>query len=383
MASIASSRHSPQFAGSCCKARGSRCCTPSSSRCVALAKAAHPAVEVSTITNGSLLSAERVDRLVELGLQRVAVSIESGDPGVFREIRGGSFEEVIEGVRTLLAARNRRGAGRPAVGFAVTVLRRTLGQLPAIVSLYETLGLDGGLTIQPLQPMPAYTRYYGEAMQSQVLSPRDVAELAGRISGDPRTRQVVARAEAMSREFLEAGAGGLPPGQCYWLTRGLYVAADGMALACCFQKDAARDGFGIVGQAPVEEILSRRQRWAEDIERGVLPEGCRGCFMASMLAHASGFRGPSRRDPPSAVLTPARRSEDAVSPHGRAEGPVAWPYVPVPSATDRSDPSDWSVALAIHREDVEWTDTSSWGWGPGSAGRRSWRRSWASSPVAA
>jgi len=256
---------------------------------VALAKAVQPAVNISTVTNGSLFSADRADRLVELSLHDVGVSIESGDPRVFREIRGGSLENVTEGVRTLLAARNRRGASRPTVRFAVTILRRTLGELPAIVSLYEKLGLDGGITIQRLQAMPVYTRYYSEAMQSQCLSPQDRGELAGWIRSEPRMQQALARAEEVGREAL-GGRLDAPPGQCPWLTRGLYIAADGMALACCYQKVAVRDGFGIIGRTPIDQILAGRRQWADAFNCGVLPEGCRGCSMASILIEKRGGR---------------------------------------------------------------------------------------------
>jgi MoaA/NifB/PqqE/SkfB family radical SAM enzyme len=241
-----------------------------------MAKSIQPTVNLSVVTNGSLLSAGYAEQLVEVGFQHVAVSIESVDPRVFWEIRGGNVENVIEGIRSLLAARNIRRAVHPTVSLAVTVLQRTLNGFPAIISLYEELGLDGGLTIQRLQAMPAYTRYYNEAMQSQCLLPHEIGNFMQWIRHDPKMQRILSHTEKANRESFR-NCGYINPGQCHWLTKGLYVAADGTALACCFQKDAARNGFGIIGQTPIEEIHTRRRQWAEDFERRVFPEGCRGC----------------------------------------------------------------------------------------------------------
>src|SRR5581483_3580268 len=91
-------------------------------------------LRVSFITNGSLLSPSVVDQILGLGFWDVSMSLESADPEVFRNLRGGKLEKVIEGVRRLVAARDARKLKRPAIGFALTVLRRTLGDLSAIRS---------------------------------------------------------------------------------------------------------------------------------------------------------------------------------------------------------------------------------------------------------
>ena len=80
---------------------------------IEMAKSHHPEVRVSTITNGSLLSAN-ANRLVQSGLQHVSVSIDSADPELFEELRGGKLAPVVEGIRALLAARASRNLDRPA-----------------------------------------------------------------------------------------------------------------------------------------------------------------------------------------------------------------------------------------------------------------------------
>ena len=188
---------------------------------VQAAKAARPAVRISMTTNGSLL-ARHAERIVEAGLDRVCLSIESTDPAVFHEIRGARLEQVLDGANALLAARKARRSERPTVGFAVTVLRKTVKELPAIAALYETLGMDGGIEVQPLQQMPTYTRIYAPEMAAQLLSHADHLELERTVAED-RTTIAVLRAPmkgtSIGREFFARWTPAW--GTCPWFEKGL------------------------------------------------------------------------------------------------------------------------------------------------------------------
>ena len=50
-------------------------------------------IRLSMITNGSLLSEERVAAILEVGIEALYVSIESPDEAKFQDIRGGSFSQ--------------------------------------------------------------------------------------------------------------------------------------------------------------------------------------------------------------------------------------------------------------------------------------------------
>ena len=255
---------------------------------VQMAKSRNPGVRISTITNGSLL-AHSADQIVALGLANVRISIESADPALFRAIRGGRLDQVIEGVKALVATRQARGTEWPAVGFAVTVLHKTVRELPAIVALYETLGLDGGIGVQPLQQMPAYACYYGDETAAQVLSRGDHAELQQILAEDPGTVAVLHR-RVKGTGFPEESFADwtTASGTCPWLEKGLYVCASGVAVACCFHKDPDRDGLGSLGEAGMGEIFARRREKAERLRHGILPAGCEGCPTAASILK---FRG--------------------------------------------------------------------------------------------
>lgn len=240
-------------------------------------------IKVSFITNGSLLSAPVITRLLELAPEKLVVSMESADPETFREIRGGKLEKVIRGIEALMAERRARGLERPAVGLAVTVLRRTIDALPEIVALYDRLGLDGGIAVQTLQTMEVYTQQYDEAMRAELLSPDEQRAVMG------LTRAGVARPGVVAG-FYDTLLGSFRPGErrCPWLERGLFVNFEGAITACCTIKDAGRFGFGHLGETSPDVVLARRAVMRDELAAGRTPEACRGCTIAQYALWAKG-----------------------------------------------------------------------------------------------
>jgi MoaA/NifB/PqqE/SkfB family radical SAM enzyme len=243
-----------------------------------LALARGRGVKVSLISNGSLLTPAAVGRLLDLGVEKVSVSLESADPATFQDIRGGKLEKVLRGVEALLKARDERGLERPIVGFSITVLRRTQGHLRAILDLYERLGLDGGVTMQPLQAMDAYVRHYDAALRADLLSEGDADAIWGKFFSDAQVRRIQKRRRAAAGFFDQLMDGWRPARRsCPWLDRALYVHNSGHVTACCMVKDTARHAFGRLGADAPGQIVAGRARMRDELARGVIPAPCQGC----------------------------------------------------------------------------------------------------------
>ena len=76
-------------------------------------------VKVSVISNGSLISEAHAQRMVELGIEKVSVSMESAEPETFRQVRGGKLEKVIAGLTNLMTEKRKQGSLRPLVGLSI------------------------------------------------------------------------------------------------------------------------------------------------------------------------------------------------------------------------------------------------------------------------
>jgi MoaA/NifB/PqqE/SkfB family radical SAM enzyme len=254
---------------------------------ISLLRQRFPHVGVSTITNGSLFTDEIIERLLDCGLTRVNVSMESADAERFRAIRGGKFERVERGIEAFMRQRRQRGLHLPVVGLAVTVLRDTVTDaIDTVLPFYRKHGLDGGMTIQSLQRMPQYMRFYSREMLGQIPGPEQARQLNQRIVFSEDLMRAM-RERGMQPGFYELLYGSVRGhAACPWLENGLFLGHDGRITACCFIKDSDRFALGKVG-TPIKAIAQRRRAMANELARGKIPQSCQGCGTAQAVATAA------------------------------------------------------------------------------------------------
>ncbi len=233
-------------------------------------------IRLSMITNGSLLSEERVAQILDVGMVAVNVSIESPEEADFQKIRGGRLDKVKAGIARLLAARDARGMTVPKVGFSVTVLRETLESLPRIAELYRELGMDGGATFQALSRMDCYTGVYDREMLGQLLEPEHRKRLQ-ELRQVPEIRAMMAATSSGDHFYPEMSRRFRPEHGCPWVRGGLYVDRHGAMTSCCMVKDSATYGLGKLGITPVAAVLEQRRALDAELEAGRPPAQCLGC----------------------------------------------------------------------------------------------------------
>lgn len=93
-------------------------------------------------TNGMLLSQETSERLIELELDIIVVSIAGSTRGTHEGIREGSdFEKITGNVRTLLEIKKKKNADRPRVNLSFIMTRENIGELPEVIEMANELGV--------------------------------------------------------------------------------------------------------------------------------------------------------------------------------------------------------------------------------------------------
>jgi MoaA/NifB/PqqE/SkfB family radical SAM enzyme len=99
--------------------------------------------KVGFTTNGTRLTAQTGARLLDLGLDLIAVSIAGARADTHTAIRVGSdFAKLVENLRQFLRQRGERGSPRPKVEVFYLMTRSNLAELPAAVELAADLGAD-------------------------------------------------------------------------------------------------------------------------------------------------------------------------------------------------------------------------------------------------
>ena len=117
-------------------------------------------------TNGSHLTPNLLNELVEAGLSSITFSIDSTDPVVFRDIRYGScLERVLEGLDGALGLPCRARQGRPIVQVNITLQRRNVRSLTSTCKDLAARGVDA-IHIE-------YARIYPENVEAGDMEPLD------------------------------------------------------------------------------------------------------------------------------------------------------------------------------------------------------------------
>ena len=106
---------------------------------VAAAKQAGAAVEM--ITNGILLHESVARALIEVGLDRLWVSLDGATPASYTDVRlGAELPRVLDNLTVLQRLRGRKDT--PRLGIAFVAMKRNIHELPRVIRLGANLGAD-------------------------------------------------------------------------------------------------------------------------------------------------------------------------------------------------------------------------------------------------
>lgn len=228
--------------------------------------------EIYVLSNGTVITPERAQRLAELQVNGVQVSLEGPEP-IHEAIRGrGSFAAALQGIRTLMAA-----------GLKVS-LNATLSRLNAGYSL-DLVGVARSLGVPRLGFSRLVPSGQGRALLNQMLSTAQVQRLYEELlslridgleitTGDPLAAQMGTPAPAEVEAF--------PSGGCAAGVSGLTILADGTVVPCRrlhlplgkVGQDSLRE---IWAAAPVLEALRDKSRYSGKCGACARWSDCRGC----------------------------------------------------------------------------------------------------------
>ena len=272
-----------------------------------IARAKGAGCRVGFTTNGTRLTRRTGERLLDLGLDLLAVSIAGASAATHEAIRVGSdFSRLRENLRRFLQLRAQRNSAKPKVEIFFLMTRTNLAELPQAVELAAGLGADELVATNldyVITPALDQLRAYSSAPPAQALrKAMDDARAAAARTG--------LAFRPYSLESREMAVCDLDP------LKILFVSADGRVSPCVYTALAGQteiprffDGaslrvpavhFGDVGETPLMEIWNRpdyrafRQRFvkrlvgAKTLAFGALraagaaeetpaPEPCRTC----------------------------------------------------------------------------------------------------------
>ncbi|MGY1739597.1 MULTISPECIES: radical SAM protein [unclassified Blastococcus] len=252
-----------------------------------VAHAKQRGIEVGFNTNAMLLTRERAERLVALGLDWLHVSLDGATARTHEGIRAGAdLDRVARNLRGLQAAKQAAGSDDPEVRVVFVAMRRNLSELPDLVRLLAEWGV-GELHVQDLShdfgdtdPSGDYAgiRAFARAESLEHVDPARVADVfaaareqAGRWG--VRLRLPTPDAQPPVRAPGEPG--------CSWPWDAAYVTSSGVVQPCCMVMGDDRVSLGSLADDDLPGIWTG-EAYAEfraALRTDEPPPVCAGCSL--------------------------------------------------------------------------------------------------------
>jgi tungsten cofactor oxidoreducase radical SAM maturase len=97
-------------------------------------------VKVEMITNGSLLTEQRAEKLIESGLDTLFVSLDGPDEKLYNDIRqGADFKSVIKNIEAFNKMKQVRSTPGPELGIEFVLMKSNAHKLPEMARLVDKL----------------------------------------------------------------------------------------------------------------------------------------------------------------------------------------------------------------------------------------------------
>ena len=109
----------------------------------------HHECSVYVTTNGTLVTRDVAERLIELELDKLAFSMDAATPDLFNEIRrGADFETVLHNIRTLNTLKKQaRRDDKPILSIMYCAMQSNIQELPKLVRLADELNMLHGVAV--------------------------------------------------------------------------------------------------------------------------------------------------------------------------------------------------------------------------------------------
>jgi len=98
-------------------------------------------IKLEMITNGSLLTDKVINKLLDLGLARIYVSLDGPDDKEYNRIReGADFYQVYNNVKRLHQLKQQRGIDKPVINVEFVAMKSNYKRLPDLAGLLTEIG---------------------------------------------------------------------------------------------------------------------------------------------------------------------------------------------------------------------------------------------------
>jgi MoaA/NifB/PqqE/SkfB family radical SAM enzyme len=227
-------------------------------------------IYVTLNDNFTLMSEKMAQRIVELGVDQIFLSLDGATQETYEQIRRGSnFERVIGNVRRLIAIKRERGKKLPEVKINTVVCLTNHQELPALVELAHEIGIG------MIQFVNAITFEKTADLGTQTSCERV----------EQKFQEALQRAKELGVLVKVELFDKLPVQQCDFPWTRNFVTQDGYVHPCCYTTQSGdrqaqnRRSLGNLIDNPFSQIWEAEaySTLREKMANGILPYQCQHC----------------------------------------------------------------------------------------------------------
>ncbi len=219
-------------------------------------------------TNGTLLTKNIIEKICEVEIGEIGVSIDSPRKEVYERIRkGAKFEKVLENIKNLNEELRRRNK-KTIVSIASVLLKDNIEDIPEFVLLAKKIGIKK-VGFQTMQEKEDYLNKYNPKAKSQVIS-----NLNEKLKEKINEAKKIAKENNITLIFDEEKSPG-----CIWPWRSIYITWDGYVTPCCKILDYRKPYFGNILKDDFWRIWNGEnyQMYRKLLRERKTPFNCAGC----------------------------------------------------------------------------------------------------------
>lgn len=101
------------------------------------------------VTNGTLIDEPIAEQLINLGVDKIRISVDSADPSIYSGIKIGSSLDILKRNILLLSSMKKGRSVRPLIAFNTVVLNKNISGLNSLVFLAKECGVEE-ITLIPM-----------------------------------------------------------------------------------------------------------------------------------------------------------------------------------------------------------------------------------------
>jgi len=117
-----------------------------------LEKVIYAGCRVTFQTNGTLLTPQKIEKIMRPGVEGIAISIDDATPELFAKIRRHArLDKILENIRLINETKKRLRTDRPQLTFEFVAMRQNIHELPSAVRMAGELGVANFLVAELIE----------------------------------------------------------------------------------------------------------------------------------------------------------------------------------------------------------------------------------------